>query len=175
MHCLAELPARDGARLRNDLSAIDRWKVLDNRFIASFLAVVVIAFFAFYKIGGRPAGLALWRLFGTTNQLLAGLARPDQTVLADGIIAAGLQGQEGPTGIDEIEAGQAVLERDLRGEVADAVLEAQAPLLPQSQDRERDEHLRPDTTLEILESLPTVFGDDSTVTAGNASTINDGA
>ena len=27
--------------------------------------VVVIAFFAFYKIGGKPAGLALWRLFGT--------------------------------------------------------------------------------------------------------------
>jgi carbon starvation protein len=38
------------------------------------LAVAVIAFFAFYEIGGRPAGLALWRLFGTTNQLLAGLA-----------------------------------------------------------------------------------------------------
>ena len=37
-------------------------------------AVLVIAFFAFYEIGGKPAGLALWRLFGTTNQLLAGLA-----------------------------------------------------------------------------------------------------
>jgi len=49
-------------------------KILDNRFVSSILAVVVIAFFAFYKIGGRPAGLALWRLFGTTNQLLAGLA-----------------------------------------------------------------------------------------------------
>ncbi len=49
-------------------------RILDNRFISSALAVVVIAFFAFYKIGGQPAGLALWRLFGTTNQLLAGLA-----------------------------------------------------------------------------------------------------
>ncbi|NHZ73024.1 MAG: carbon starvation protein A [Nitrospirae bacterium] len=49
-------------------------RILDNRFVSSILAVVVIAFFAFYKIGGRPAGLALWRLFGTTNQLLAGLA-----------------------------------------------------------------------------------------------------
>ena len=49
-------------------------KVLDNRYLASALAVGVIAFFAFYEIGGRPAGLALWRLFGTTNQLLAGLA-----------------------------------------------------------------------------------------------------
>jgi carbon starvation protein len=49
-------------------------RALDNRFLSSLLAVGVIAFFAFYKIGGRPAGLALWRLFGTTNQLLAGLA-----------------------------------------------------------------------------------------------------
>jgi carbon starvation protein len=49
-------------------------RLLDNRFLASALAVAVIAFFAFYKIGDRPAGLALWRLFGTTNQLLAGLA-----------------------------------------------------------------------------------------------------
>ena len=51
-----------------------RLRVLDNRFVSSLLAIVVIAFFAFYKIGGKPAGLALWRLFGTTNQLLAGLA-----------------------------------------------------------------------------------------------------
>ena len=51
-----------------------RLRILDNRFVSSILAVLVIAFFAFYKIGGRPAGLALWRLFGTTNQLLAGLA-----------------------------------------------------------------------------------------------------
>jgi carbon starvation protein len=49
-------------------------RVLDNRYVASLVAVGVIAFFAFYEIGGRPAGLALWRLFGTTNQLLAGLA-----------------------------------------------------------------------------------------------------
>ncbi len=48
--------------------------VLDNRFVASALAVGVIAFFAFYEIGDRPAGLALWQLFGTVNQLLAGLA-----------------------------------------------------------------------------------------------------
>jgi carbon starvation protein len=63
--------------LRFNISEIGetlRFRFLDNRFISSFLAVGVIAFFAFYKIGGRPAGLALWRLFGTTNQLLAGLA-----------------------------------------------------------------------------------------------------
>lgn len=51
-----------------------RLRILDNRYLSSLLAVLVIAFFAFYEIGGRPAGLALWRLFGTTNQLLAGLA-----------------------------------------------------------------------------------------------------
>jgi len=49
-------------------------RLLDNRYVSSALAVAVIAFFAFYEIGGRPAGLALWQLFGTTNQLLAGLA-----------------------------------------------------------------------------------------------------
>ncbi len=49
-------------------------KLLDNRYLASAIAVGVIAFFAFYKVGGRPAGLALWTLFGTINQLLAGLA-----------------------------------------------------------------------------------------------------
>ena len=40
---------------------------------ASALAIAAIAFFAFYKIDGKPAGLALWTLFGTINQLLAGL------------------------------------------------------------------------------------------------------
>lgn len=44
-----------------------------NRYGTSGLAVLAIAFFAFYEIAGRPAGLALWELFGTTNQLLAGL------------------------------------------------------------------------------------------------------
>lgn len=52
-----------------------------NRYVASAVACGVIAVFAFYEvqveIGGqtiaRPAGLALWQLFGTTNQLLASL------------------------------------------------------------------------------------------------------
>lgn len=47
---------------------------LQNRYIASILAAVAIAFFALMKIGGKPAGLTLWALFGTTNQLLAGIA-----------------------------------------------------------------------------------------------------
>ena len=40
---------------------------------------------------------------------------------------------------------------------------------------ERDEHMRPGTKLETLTGLPTVFGEDSFVTAGNASGIVDGA
>jgi carbon starvation protein len=47
---------------------------LRNRFLTSTIAVGAISFFAFYKIEGRSAGLALWQLFGSTNQLLAGLA-----------------------------------------------------------------------------------------------------
>jgi 3-oxoadipyl-CoA thiolase len=38
-----------------------------------------------------------------------------------------------------------------------------------------DEHIRPDTTLEALAKLPTPFRLNGTVTAGNASGINDGA
>ena len=38
-----------------------------------------------------------------------------------------------------------------------------------------DEHIRPDTTLEKLAKLPAPFRENGTVTAGNASGINDGA
>jgi len=38
-----------------------------------------------------------------------------------------------------------------------------------------DEHPRPDTSLEALAKLPTPFRDNGTVTAGNASGVNDGA
>jgi len=48
-------------------------KILGNRYIATFLAVAAIGFFAFFKVDGKPAGLFLWTLFGTTNQILAGL------------------------------------------------------------------------------------------------------
>jgi acetyl-CoA acetyltransferase family protein len=40
---------------------------------------------------------------------------------------------------------------------------------------DKDDHLRPDTTLEILAKLPTAFSKDGFVTAGNASGIVDGA
>jgi carbon starvation protein len=47
---------------------------LSNRYVSSSVAVASIAFFAFYKINGQSAGLALWQLFGSINQMLAGLA-----------------------------------------------------------------------------------------------------
>jgi acetyl-CoA acyltransferase len=40
---------------------------------------------------------------------------------------------------------------------------------------ERDEHMRPDTTLEALAKLKPVFKNNGTVTAGNASPLSDGA
>jgi len=40
---------------------------------------------------------------------------------------------------------------------------------------ERDDHLRPDTTMEVLAGLPTAFDESGFVTAGNASGIVDGA
>jgi len=48
-------------------------KILDNRYLATFLAVSAMGFFAFFEMDGKPAGLFLWTLFGTTNQVLAGL------------------------------------------------------------------------------------------------------
>ncbi len=50
-----------------------RQPLLLNRYVASALAVLVIGFFAFYEVNGIPAGLALWQLFGTTNQVMGGL------------------------------------------------------------------------------------------------------
>ncbi len=47
--------------------------VLRNRYLSSGLAVVTIGFFAFYKVDGQAAGLALWQLFGTTNQVMGAL------------------------------------------------------------------------------------------------------
>jgi acetyl-CoA acetyltransferase family protein len=45
----------------------------------------------------------------------------------------------------------------------------------QSVDWRADEHMRPDTTLEVLMQLPAYFKKDGYVTAGNASGICDGA
>jgi carbon starvation protein len=46
---------------------------LQNRYLAALIAVAAVGFFAFMKIKGKPAGLVLWQLFGTTNQLMAGM------------------------------------------------------------------------------------------------------
>ncbi len=54
--------------------------VLANRFVATTVACLAIAFFAFFEIDGKPAGLTLWTLFGGTNQLIAGLALLTATV-----------------------------------------------------------------------------------------------
>ncbi|RHX81423.1 carbon starvation CstA family protein [Leptospira yasudae] len=52
--------------------------LVGNRYVSSLIACAAIGFFAFMEIEQdgkkKPAGLALWKLFGTTNQLLAGLA-----------------------------------------------------------------------------------------------------
>ena len=48
--------------------------LLGNRYVASAIAVAAIWFFAFFEVRGEFAGLVLWQLFGTTNQMLAGLA-----------------------------------------------------------------------------------------------------
>ena len=63
--------------LRYNVSEIGdtlRVEALSNRYVASGIAVVAIWAFAFIQVDGEFAGLILWQLFGTTNQLLAGLA-----------------------------------------------------------------------------------------------------
>ena len=57
-----------------ELAGSLRLPLLTNRYTSSLLAVVSIAGFAFLTISGKPAGIVLWELFGTTNQLLGGLA-----------------------------------------------------------------------------------------------------
>jgi carbon starvation protein len=62
--------------LRFNISEIGdtlKLRPLQNRYLASLLAVAAIGFFTFFRIEGRPAGLTLWQLFGTTNQILGGL------------------------------------------------------------------------------------------------------
>jgi len=48
-------------------------KPLKNRYLSSLIGIIAIGYFALMKIGGAPAGMTLWELFGTTNQLLAAL------------------------------------------------------------------------------------------------------
>jgi carbon starvation protein len=57
-----------------EISESVRLPILGNRYVASILAVLAIGFFSSSTIDGKPAGLALWALFGTTNQILGALA-----------------------------------------------------------------------------------------------------
>lgn len=57
----------------NEIGATFRIRPLENRWLATLLAVAAIGFFAFFEVNGKPAGLHLWALFGTTNQILAAL------------------------------------------------------------------------------------------------------
>ncbi len=57
-----------------ELAASMRLKWLGNRYLASLIAVAAIGFFAFIKVDGKPAGVILWVIFGTTNQVLGALS-----------------------------------------------------------------------------------------------------
>lgn len=62
--------------MRYDIEALaDTFKIklMQNRYLSSLLGVVAIGYFALMKVKGVSAGLTLWQLFGTTNQLLAAL------------------------------------------------------------------------------------------------------
>ncbi|GIX31224.1 MAG: 3-ketoacyl-CoA thiolase [Porticoccaceae bacterium] len=61
------------------------------------------------------------------------------------------------------------------GRFADQIVPVEVPTRKGVVLFERDEHFRPDATLEDLARLPPVFQEGGTVTAGNASGINDGA
>lgn len=50
-----------------------KFPALGNRYVATGVAVAAIGFFALLQVNGRPAGVALWAVFGTTNQVMAGL------------------------------------------------------------------------------------------------------
>jgi carbon starvation protein len=57
-----------------EIAETARIRPMRNRYLSSLVAVIAIAFFALLKVKGQRMGLALWQLFGSTNQLLAGLA-----------------------------------------------------------------------------------------------------
>ncbi len=61
------------------------------------------------------------------------------------------------------------------GRLAEEVVPVEVGRGKRARTVERDEHLRPETTVETLARLPTVFDPEGFVTAGNASGIVDGA
>ena len=61
------------------------------------------------------------------------------------------------------------------GAMAEEVVPVEVPQRAEPLVVERDEGIRPDSTVESLAKLKPVFGEDGTITAGNASQISDGA
>ena len=62
--------------LRFNISEIGdtiKLSLFSNRYLSSLVAVIVIGSLGFYEVNGQAAGLALWQLFGTTNQILGAL------------------------------------------------------------------------------------------------------
>ena len=57
----------------NEIASSMHLPLLTNRHLSSLLAATSIGFFAFYEVDGKPTGLLLWKLFGSTNQVLAAL------------------------------------------------------------------------------------------------------
>ena len=68
-------------------------------------------------------------------------------------------------------AGRAIAEGKFKEEIAPVAVKAKKETLM----IEKDEHPRPDTTIESIAKLPPVFREDGTVHAGNSSGITDGA
>jgi acetyl-CoA C-acetyltransferase len=68
-------------------------------------------------------------------------------------------------------AGKAIQENRFREEIAPVSITTKK----QTQVIDKDEHPRPDTTMEALAKLAPVFNENGTVTAGNSSGITDGA
>lgn len=70
---------------------------------------------------------------------------------------------------------QCAAEAQAAGRLAEEIVAVTVPSRRGDRVIEADDHLRPDATLEGLASLPSAFGFDSFVTAGNASGMVDGA
>ena len=123
-----------------------------------------------FKMGNQPLVDAMYRdgflcplsrlVMGETAEILAGrykISREEQDVLA--------------------------LESQRRAARAAAECRFKAEIVPIEKDDkkgnvsrlEKDEHVRPDATLESLAKLPPVFSKTGTITAGNSSGITDGA
>ena len=64
---------RLGRYIVSELGEQHKVPILKNRYLASLLVAAIAFTFAMGTYGGTSAGLVLWPLFGTTNQLLASL------------------------------------------------------------------------------------------------------